>query len=215
MLQMHTVLFSPKVHTTSSAAHRPLFSQTWKANSQEKQLVTTTLFQGSRLFGELLNKAVTENLAKEDKSLPSSLPQPVWARQQMLTLVEHFFPLTSPAAGNPLPFLPFSENWSGHELSPCGVSHRVMALRDTSRVPTIRITVVRAAPTDAHAPSSPMEPSSLQTQMCGCAAHVLLAFNLITRSTVWRGLCGLLFSSFPRWEKRLQSLPLNWCSQVP
>jgi len=77
MLQMHTVLFSPKAHTTGSAACRALFSQTWKANSQERQLVTTTLFQGSSLFGELLNKAVTENLAKKDKSLPSSLPKPV------------------------------------------------------------------------------------------------------------------------------------------
>lgn len=91
MLQMHTVLFSPKAPTASSAARRPLFSQTWKANSQEKQLVTTTLFQGSGLFGELLNKAVTESLAiREDKSLPSSLLKPVRISQQMLTLTTSF-----------------------------------------------------------------------------------------------------------------------------
>lgn len=77
MLQMHPVLFSPKAHKTSSAARRALFSQTWKANLQERQLVTTTLFQGSSLFGEPLNKAVTKNLAKEDEFLPSSLPKPV------------------------------------------------------------------------------------------------------------------------------------------
>lgn len=77
MLQMHTVLFPPKAHTAGSAARRAPSSQPWKANSQERQLVTTALLQGSSLFGELLNKAVTENLAKEDKSLPSSLPKPV------------------------------------------------------------------------------------------------------------------------------------------
>ena len=100
---MHTVLFSPKAPTTSSAARRPLFSQTWKANSQEKQLVTTTLFQGSGLSAELLNKAVTESLAiREDKSLPSSLLKPVRVSQQVLTLAEYFFPLTSLTACMPL-----------------------------------------------------------------------------------------------------------------
>lgn len=99
---MHTVLSSPKAHAAGSAARRALSSQTWKANSQERQLVTTTLFQGSSLFGELLNKAGTENLAKEQKSSPSSLPKPARAGWQTLMLVERLFPLPSLAASVPL-----------------------------------------------------------------------------------------------------------------
>lgn len=63
MLQTQPVLSSPKAYRPAQQLGTPS-SQPWEASSQDRQLVTTTLGQGRSLFGELLNIAVTENLAK-------------------------------------------------------------------------------------------------------------------------------------------------------
>lgn len=74
---MQPVLSSPKAHWLAQQLGTPS-SQPWKADSQERQLVTTTLGQGRSLFGELLNTA-TENLANERNSSLFLLPKPVRA----------------------------------------------------------------------------------------------------------------------------------------
>lgn len=83
MLQTQPVLSSPKAHRPAQQLGTPS-SQPWKAGSQERQLVTTILGQGRSLFGQLLNTAVTENLAKERNPSLFLLPKPVRAGRSVL-----------------------------------------------------------------------------------------------------------------------------------
>lgn len=75
---MQPVLSSPKAQWLAQQLGTPS-SQPWKAGSQERQLVTTTLGQGRSFFGELLNAAATENLANERNPSLFLLPKPVRA----------------------------------------------------------------------------------------------------------------------------------------
>lgn len=81
---MQPALSSPKAHGPAQQLGTPS-SQPWKAGSQERQLVTTSLGQGRSLFGQLLNTAVTDNLAKERNPSLFSLPKPVRAGWSVLT----------------------------------------------------------------------------------------------------------------------------------
>lgn len=81
MLQTQPVLSSPKAHWPAQQLGTPS-SQPWKAGSQERQLVTTTLGQGRSLFEELLNTAAMENLGNERNPSLFSLPKPVRAEGQ-------------------------------------------------------------------------------------------------------------------------------------
>lgn len=88
MLQTQPVLFSPKAHRPAQQLDTPS-SQPWKASSQDRQLVTTTLGQGRSLFGELLNTAVTENLANERNPSLLHYPNPSGQDGQCSTPAQH------------------------------------------------------------------------------------------------------------------------------